>query len=49
MNRKEKTKDEFHFHFKDTCYKNSPVYENSYLDGNKKNSKLEIEIKSSFL
>jgi len=29
---KEKTKHEFHFHFKDTCYKDSPVYEDSYLD-----------------
>nr|YP_010690815.1 Ycf1 protein [Spatholirion longifolium]WBU14695.1 Ycf1 protein [Spatholirion longifolium] len=33
VNGKEKTKhDEFHFHFKDTCYKDSPVYEDSYLD-----------------
>ena len=31
VNGKEKTKDEFHF--KETCYKNSPVYETSYLDG----------------
>nr|YP_010571620.1 hypothetical protein RF1 [Stachyurus himalaicus]UZH32880.1 hypothetical protein RF1 [Stachyurus himalaicus] len=29
---KKKTKDEFHLHFKETCYKNSPVYETSYLD-----------------
>nr|YP_009631023.1 hypothetical chloroplast RF1 [Caulophyllum robustum]QBZ77439.1 hypothetical chloroplast RF1 [Caulophyllum robustum] len=43
VNGKEKTKDEFHF--KETCYKNSPVSENSYLDGNQENSKLEIEIK----
>nr|QID91461.1 hypothetical chloroplast RF19 [Cercidiphyllum japonicum] len=42
VNGKEKTKDEFHFHFKETCYKNSPVYETSYLDGNQENSKLEI-------
>nr|ADD30913.1 putative RF1 protein [Berberidopsis corallina] len=42
VNRKEKTKDEFHFHFKETCYKNSPVYETSYLDGNPENAKLEI-------
>nr|YP_010449092.1 hypothetical chloroplast RF19 [Exbucklandia populnea]UTS57615.1 hypothetical chloroplast RF19 [Exbucklandia populnea]WBR75096.1 hypothetical chloroplast RF1 [Exbucklandia populnea]WCH59049.1 hypothetical protein RF1 [Exbucklandia populnea] len=42
VNGKEKTKDEFHFHFKETCYKNSPVYEISYLDGNQENSKLEI-------
>nr|YP_010834472.1 Ycf1 protein [Adonis mongolica]WFQ81827.1 Ycf1 protein [Adonis mongolica] len=36
LNGKEKTKDEFNFHFKETYYKNSPVYdyENSYLDGN---------------
>nr|YP_009581669.1 hypothetical chloroplast RF19 [Glaucidium palmatum]QBK49906.1 hypothetical chloroplast RF19 [Glaucidium palmatum] len=39
---KEKKKDEFHFHFKETYYKNSPVYENYYLDGNQENSKLEI-------
>nr|YP_010459622.1 hypothetical chloroplast RF1 [Gymnospermium darwasicum]UUC03137.1 hypothetical chloroplast RF1 [Gymnospermium darwasicum] len=43
VNGKEKTKDEFHF--KETCYKNSPVSENYYLDGNQENSKLEIEIK----
>nr|YP_010428520.1 hypothetical chloroplast RF1 [Tetracera sarmentosa]USO20363.1 hypothetical chloroplast RF1 [Tetracera sarmentosa] len=42
VNGKEKTKDEFHFHFKETCYKDSPVYETSYLDGNQDNSKLEI-------
>nr|URX55141.1 hypothetical chloroplast RF1 [Coptis chinensis var. brevisepala]URX55226.1 hypothetical chloroplast RF1 [Coptis chinensis var. brevisepala] len=42
LNGKEKTKDEFNFHFKETYYKNSPVYENSYLDGNQENSKLEI-------
>lgn len=36
VNGKEK---EFH---KETCYKNSPVYETYYLDGNKENSKLEI-------
>nr|QHB75081.1 putative RF1 protein [Brunellia antioquensis] len=42
MNGKEKTKDEFHFHFKETCYKNRPVYETFYLDGNQENSKLEI-------
>nr|YP_010387162.1 hypothetical protein RF1 [Crinodendron patagua]UPO67193.1 hypothetical protein RF1 [Crinodendron patagua] len=34
--------DEFHFHFKETCYKNRPVYETFYLDGNQENSKLEI-------
>nr|WBU14189.1 Ycf1 protein [Cyanotis ciliata] len=32
VNGKEKTKHEFRFHFKDTCYKDSPVYEDSYLD-----------------
>nr|YP_009728792.1 hypothetical chloroplast RF19 [Arenga pinnata]QHR85996.1 hypothetical chloroplast RF19 [Arenga pinnata] len=32
VNGKEKTKGEFHFHFKETCYKDSPVYEDSYLD-----------------
>nr|YP_010424115.1 hypothetical chloroplast RF19 [Tillandsia cyanea]USH58117.1 hypothetical chloroplast RF19 [Tillandsia cyanea] len=32
VNGKEKTKDEFHFHFKETCYKDSPVHEDSYLD-----------------
>nr|YP_010040896.1 hypothetical chloroplast RF19 [Homalium hainanense]QOZ41828.1 hypothetical chloroplast RF19 [Homalium hainanense] len=40
VNGKEKTKDEFHFHFKETCYKT--VYETFYLDGNQENSKLEI-------
>nr|QGX06579.1 hypothetical chloroplast RF1 [Meconopsis punicea]QXP99559.1 Ycf1 protein [Meconopsis punicea]UER99623.1 hypothetical protein RF1 [Meconopsis punicea] len=40
VNGKEKAKDKFHF--KETCYKNSPVYENTYLDGNQENSKLEI-------
>nr|YP_010291595.1 hypothetical protein RF1 [Rapatea paludosa]ULQ67602.1 hypothetical protein RF1 [Rapatea paludosa] len=28
VNGKEKTKDEFHFHFKETCYKDSPVQDN---------------------
>nr|AUF33696.1 Ycf1 [Fouquieria diguetii] len=42
VNGKEKTKDEFHFHFKETCYKNSPIYEAYYLDGNQENSKLKI-------
>nr|YP_009490232.1 hypothetical chloroplast RF19 [Itea chinensis]AWH11674.1 hypothetical chloroplast RF19 [Itea chinensis] len=42
VNVKEKTKDEFHF--KETCYKNSPVYETSYLDGNQENYKLTIKI-----
>nr|YP_009582575.1 Ycf1 [Alstroemeria hybrid cultivar]QBK84197.1 Ycf1 [Alstroemeria hybrid cultivar] len=40
VNGKEKTKDEFHFHFKETCYKDSPVYENYYLDGYQDNGKL---------
>ena len=39
---KKKTKHEFNLRFKETCDKNSPVYETSYLDGNKENSKLEI-------
>nr|YP_010640305.1 hypothetical chloroplast RF19 [Micranthes atrata]WBQ53202.1 hypothetical chloroplast RF19 [Micranthes atrata] len=42
VNGTEKTKDEFHFHLKETCYKNSPVYETFDLDGNQENSKLEI-------
>nr|UQW90606.1 hypothetical chloroplast RF1 [Spyridium ulicinum]UQW92583.1 hypothetical chloroplast RF1 [Spyridium obovatum var. velutinum] len=42
VNGKEKTKDEFHF--KETRYKNRPVYETYYMDvdGNQENSKLEI-------
>nr|QKY64320.1 hypothetical chloroplast RF19 [Broussonetia kazinoki] len=42
VNGKEKTKDEFHF--KETRYKNRPVYETYYLDmdRNQENSKLEI-------
>nr|QQK92839.1 Ycf1 protein [Mesua ferrea] len=44
VNGKEKKKDEFHFHFKETCYKNRPVYETFYLNGNQENSKLEILI-----
>nr|BEV76968.1 Ycf1 protein [Micromelum minutum] len=39
---KKKTKHEFHLRFKETCEKNSPVYETSYLDGNQENSKFEI-------
>nr|YP_010639027.1 hypothetical chloroplast RF19 [Saxifraga granulifera]WBQ51924.1 hypothetical chloroplast RF19 [Saxifraga granulifera] len=42
VNGTEKTKDEFHFDFKETCYNNSPVSETSDLDGNQENSKLEI-------
>nr|YP_009333979.1 Ycf1 [Glycosmis pentaphylla]AOZ20932.1 Ycf1 [Glycosmis pentaphylla]BEV76695.1 Ycf1 protein [Glycosmis pentaphylla] len=43
VNGKEKknTKHEFHLRFKETCDKNSPVYETSYLDGNQENSKFE--------
>nr|BEV75423.1 Ycf1 protein [Boenninghausenia albiflora] len=40
--KKKKTKHELHFRFKETCDKNSPVYETSYLDGNPENSKLQI-------
>nr|BDC79855.1 Ycf1 protein [Thalictrum aquilegiifolium var. sibiricum] len=43
LNGKEKKKDEFNFHFKETYYKNSPVYENSYFDGNQDNFQLEIK------
>nr|YP_009449837.1 hypothetical chloroplast RF1 [Tacca leontopetaloides]YP_009449851.1 hypothetical chloroplast RF1 [Tacca leontopetaloides]ANA91365.1 hypothetical chloroplast RF1 [Tacca leontopetaloides]ANA91379.1 hypothetical chloroplast RF1 [Tacca leontopetaloides] len=39
-NGKEKTKDEFDFHFKETCYKDSPVYEDSYLDTHQDNWQL---------
>nr|UZH33983.1 Ycf1 protein [Phedimus ellacombeanus] len=42
VNGKEKTKDEFHFHFKEICYQNSPVYETSYLYGTQETSKLQI-------
>uniref|UniRef100_A0A7N0UYU4 Protein TIC 214 n=1 Tax=Kalanchoe fedtschenkoi TaxID=63787 RepID=A0A7N0UYU4_KALFE len=42
VNGKEKTRDEFHFHFKETCYQNSPVSETSW---NQETSKLEILIK----
>ena len=41
-NKKKKTKGEPHFRFKETYYKNSPLYETSYLDGNQESSKLEI-------
>nr|UDH56053.1 hypothetical chloroplast RF19 [Hoheria lyallii] len=42
--KKKKIKDELHFPFKETYYnyKNKPVYETSYLDGNQESSKLEI-------
>nr|WUV41702.1 hypothetical chloroplast RF19 [Alangium chinense] len=46
VNRKEKTTDEFNFHFKETCYQNSPIYETSYLDGNQENLKFKILEKS---
>nr|QZF76528.1 hypothetical chloroplast RF19 [Ehretia dicksonii] len=44
VNGKEKTKDEFHFHFPETGYNNSPVSEDSYLNmnGNQENSKFKI-------
>nr|WCD67017.1 Ycf1 [Impatiens morsei] len=40
VNGKEKTKDEFHF--QETCYTNSPIFEASYLDRNKENWKFKI-------
>ena len=40
VNGKEKTKDEFHSHFKETSYKDSPVYKDSYLDGYQDNWEL---------
>ncbi|KAB2048211.1 hypothetical protein ES319_A13G099800v1 [Gossypium barbadense] len=39
---RKKIKGELHFHFKETYYKNRPVYETSYLDGNQESSKFEI-------
>nr|YP_010195185.1 hypothetical chloroplast RF19 [Arcangelisia gusanlung]QZZ82051.1 hypothetical chloroplast RF19 [Arcangelisia gusanlung] len=42
VNGKEKTMDEFPFHFKKASYKNSPVSETSYLNSHQENSKLEI-------
>nr|WEH00897.1 hypothetical chloroplast RF19 [Euphorbia maculata]WKV29072.1 Ycf1 protein [Euphorbia maculata] len=44
VNGKQKTKDEFHFHFKETCSKNRPLSETFSLDGNQENSKFEILI-----
>nr|YP_010489036.1 Ycf1 protein [Eranthis byunsanensis]UWJ89877.1 Ycf1 protein [Eranthis byunsanensis] len=41
LNGKEKTKDEFNFHFKETYYKKSPVYENDSLDFHQENLKFE--------
>nr|WEG39159.1 hypothetical protein RF1 [Beesia calthifolia] len=50
LNGKEKTKDEFNFHFKETYYKKNPVSENDSLDGNQDNLKLEIKkFKKCFL
>nr|YP_009967834.1 hypothetical chloroplast RF1 [Sida szechuensis]QMX76750.1 hypothetical chloroplast RF1 [Sida szechuensis] len=40
--KKKKKKRELRFPFKETYYKNRPVYETSYLDGNQESSKLEI-------
>nr|AEX58511.1 hypothetical chloroplast RF19 [Theobroma grandiflorum] len=40
--KKKKTKGDPRFRFEETYYKNSPVYETSYLDGHQENSKLEI-------
>nr|UVW93675.1 Ycf1 [Impatiens balsamina] len=40
VNGKEKTKDEFHF--QETCYKNSPILQASYLDRNQENWKFKI-------
>nr|QYK19694.1 Ycf1 protein [Beesia deltophylla]WEG39819.1 hypothetical protein RF1 [Beesia deltophylla] len=50
LNGKEKTKDEFNFHFKETYYKKNPVSENDSLDGNQGNLKFEIKkLKKCFL
>nr|YP_010036035.1 Ycf1 [Impatiens alpicola]QQQ89347.1 Ycf1 [Impatiens alpicola] len=47
VNGKEKTKDEFHF--QETCYKNSPIFEASYLDRNQENWKFKrLEKKKIF-
>nr|YP_009473676.1 Ycf1 [Impatiens piufanensis]AVI69932.1 Ycf1 [Impatiens piufanensis] len=47
VNGKEKTKDEFHF--QETCYKNSPIFEASYLDRNQENWKFKrLEKKNIF-
>nr|YP_010928003.1 Ycf1 protein [Gyrosphragma latipetala]WKK46966.1 Ycf1 protein [Gyrosphragma latipetala] len=37
------------FNFKETFYKDNPVYKTSYLDGNKENSKLEIFKEEKYL
>nr|YP_010928087.1 Ycf1 protein [Pleurophora saccocarpa]WKK47050.1 Ycf1 protein [Pleurophora saccocarpa] len=37
------------FNFKETFYKDNPVYKTSYLDGNKENSKLEIFKEDKYL
>nr|QXE43535.1 Ycf1 protein [Oxalis pes-caprae] len=49
MNGKEKTKDTFHFHFKETCYKKRPD-EKFYLNGNQEKYKItnKITTKSFF-
>nr|YP_010540141.1 Ycf1 [Amorphophallus albus]YP_010540153.1 Ycf1 [Amorphophallus albus]UYF20278.1 Ycf1 [Amorphophallus albus]UYF20281.1 Ycf1 [Amorphophallus albus] len=39
----EGSKDEFHFNFKETCYKDSPVYEDSYLNRYQEQELLELE------
>nr|QXE45990.1 hypothetical RF19 [Haloragis erecta] len=44
VNGKEKTKDEFHFHFQETGYKKSPVCETSYRYGNQEKENLKLEI-----
>nr|YP_009630137.1 Ycf1 [Euphorbia tirucalli]QBO27182.1 Ycf1 [Euphorbia tirucalli] len=40
--------DEFQFNFKETCYKNRPLYETFYLDGNQENSKFGILIEKKY-
>nr|YP_010927751.1 Ycf1 protein [Cuphea fruticosa]WKK46630.1 Ycf1 protein [Cuphea fruticosa] len=37
------------FNFKETFYKDNPIYKTSYLDGNKENSKLEIFKEDKYL
>nr|QHN54667.1 Ycf1 [Schismatoglottis calyptrata] len=46
VNGKEKTKDEFHFNFKETHYKDSPVYEDSYLNRYQEKALFELELES---
>nr|QHN54835.1 Ycf1 [Taccarum caudatum] len=45
VNGKEKTKDEFHFNFKETSYKDSQVYEDSYLNRHREQELWELESK----